>query len=152
MCVLYVGIINIGSVIEGTTYKESHFVYEYFCPKADFIIIEKVVSGIRLLSMSFVFYLSVWTYNELDFKKLLILIFFSSNLFIIPHIILVLNDSIITNRDSIYYTSYIINILDSCIMMYYSGINKKLNPPAMQGVLQSWQAFHNLRFGMDVLY
>lgn len=36
--------------------------------------------------------------------------------------------------------------------MYYSGINKKLNQPAMQGVLQSWQAFHNLRLGMDVLY
>jgi hypothetical protein len=36
--------------------------------------------------------------------------------------------------------------------LYFSGINKQLNQPAMQGVLQSWQAFHNLRLGMNVLF
>lgn len=110
------------------------------------------MAGIRILTMGFVFYLSVWTYDELDFKKFLIMIFFSSNLFIIPHVFLFISDYKITKRDSIYYTSYVIELLNTCIIMYYSGINRKLSQPAMQGVLQSWQAFHNLKFGMEILY
>lgn len=140
------------SAIEGTNWENSHFIYEYFCPKAHLIIIEKVVAGIRILTMGFVFYLSVWTYDELDFKKFLIMIFFSSNIFIIPHVFLFISDYKITKRDSIYYTSYVIELLNTCIIMYYSGINRKLSQPAMQGVLQSWQAFHNLKFGMEILY
>ena len=44
-----------------------------------------------------------------------------------------------------------IELLNNCLVLYYSGINKQLNQPAMQGVLQSWPAFHNLKLGMNVL-
>lgn len=38
------------------------------------------------------------------------------------------------------------------MMLYYNGVEKELNQPAMQGVLQSWKAFHNLNLGMDILF
>jgi hypothetical protein len=45
-----------------------------------------------------------------------------------------------------------VQLLNSCVILYYSGINRELNQPAMQGVLQSWQAFHNLKIGMNILF
>lgn len=57
----------------------------------------------------------------------------------------------VNRRDPIYFTAFVIQLLNTCVIFYFSGINKELNQPAMQGVLQSWQAFHNLRLGMRVL-
>ena len=110
-----------------------------------------MVSSIRLVSFGLVFFLSLWTYDELDFKKFLFLIFFCSNLTIIPRAIVNIWGNPTEFSFEIYYATYIVQLLDTVIMVYYSGINQELTQPAMQGVLQSWEAFHNLSLGMNIL-
>ena len=56
------------------------------CPR-EFNPLEVIVSALRLLSLGVVFFLSLWTYDELDFKKFLFLIFLTSNLTLIPKIL-----------------------------------------------------------------
>ena len=46
-----------------------------------------MTAAIRLASFAWVFLLSLYTYDELDFKKFLFMIFLSSNLTIIPRVI-----------------------------------------------------------------
>lgn len=154
--IAYVAFINLLNVaILDVHPKYSSLTYQYFCPKLPSTF-DLIVTIVRLLTLAFVLYLSLWAYEELDFKKFLFLIFLISNLYIVPHVLLTIGKHYfqydITNRDSIYYTSFIVELLSSCLILYYSGINKQLTQPAMQGVLQSWQAFHNLKLGMDVLF
>lgn len=80
-------------------------------------------------------------------------IFIVSNLSALPHILNLLEGvSNENDRWPIYYVSYIVQLLNSLMMLYYNGVEKELNQPAMQGVLQSWKAFHNLKLGMDILF
>lgn len=113
-----------------------------------------MVSAIRVLTLGFVFYLSTMTYDELDFTKFLLLLFFTSNLSIVPHIILDVLDmqyQNISTRAPIYYCAYIIELCNTCLVMYYSGIYKRLGQLPLQGVLQSWEAFHNVQICIKVL-
>lgn len=151
LCIVYVCMVIFLTSIEGLEADKAFFSFQFFCPKYGSIA-ESSFSIIRFVILAFVFYLSIWTYEELDFIKFFFLLYAFSNLSIIPKAIFYFSqvDPFI-NRLPIYYMSFIIELFNTCIIIYYSGINKIFSQPAMQGVLQSWQAFHNLYLGMDIL-
>jgi hypothetical protein len=50
-----------------------------------------------------------------------------------------------------YFTVYILELINSCILLYYSGSKSRLNKPAEKGVLEVWRAFNNVELGMNIL-
>ena len=87
----YIGFINLLNIgIYGMEPHQSYLFFEYFCPKKT-TSIEVAVSVLRVIALLFVLYLSLLTYDELDFKKFLFLIFLISNLSIVPHVVITLS-------------------------------------------------------------
>lgn len=150
ICLIYVVAVNIPISFIGVREHSSDFSFEFFCKKHASII-DFVISSFRFILVSFVFYVSIWTYKELDSTRFFFLLYVFSNLSIVPKIIFEVLEIHPRDRYPIYYTSFIIELLNTCIIVYYSGVNQVLSKPAMQGVLSSWKAFHNFPLGMVIL-
>jgi hypothetical protein len=104
--------------------------------------------------LGFVYFLSIYTYDDLDFTKLLLLLFITFNISIVPQIVIKIEQTdhkTIPQPTPTYFTVYIIELINSCILLYYSGSKSRLNKPAEKGVLEVWRAFNNVELGMNIL-
>jgi hypothetical protein len=121
-CTITVIFIVVGYFVfgDGTPYY-GNLVFEFFCPKESNIY-DWIVTAVRFIAMAHVYIISIYTYNELDFKRFLILIFILTNTEVILRLFLAFEVITKTTYHEFYYHSFIMNLFGTLIMVYYSTI------------------------------
>jgi hypothetical protein len=77
--------------------------------------------------MAYVCIISIYTYNELDFKFFLILVFALTNTEVVLRLFLAKADITKTTYLEFYYHSFVMNLFGTLIMFYYSTIKEQRN-------------------------
>ncbi len=101
--------------------------------------------------MAYVYIISIYTYNELDFKWFLFLVFALNNTEVILRGFLAVEDVTETTYHEFYYHSFVMNLFGTLIMFYYSAIKEQRNRPLSIPILESFKAFLQNSLGFSVL-
>jgi hypothetical protein len=106
---------------------------------------------LRFAFMAYVYIISIYTYNELDFKWFMILVFTLTNTEVILRLFLALEQITATTYHEFYYHSFVMNLFGTLIMFYYSTIKEQRYRPLSIPILESFKAFLQNSLGFSVL-